>query len=130
MNANLFTKKIEMTKSEAKAAGKIDSAEFNMLKTLRTEYPAFDIEIKIRNTAKKKSDYKGMTYDYMESYISSHDDENKSIMAEFKMLRGMSDEAEAACQEAVPYTKIKQWFLSKYPAIVEFHEKRKSLLVA
>ena len=32
MNANLMTKKIEMSKNEAKAAGKIGTAEFEMLR--------------------------------------------------------------------------------------------------
>ena len=60
-----MTKKIEMSKTEAKAAGKINSEKFNELNTLRTMYPNFEIEIKA-SAAKKKSDYKGLTYDYME----------------------------------------------------------------
>lgn len=130
MNANLLTKKIEMTKSEAKAAGKINSREFDELNDLRTAYPTFAIEVKVRATAKRKSDYKGLTYDYMESYINNHDDENKSIMAEYAMMRGTSAEAEDACAATCSYADIKKWFLSKYPAITEFHEKRKALLVA
>ena len=46
MNANLFARKIEMTKTEAKAAGKINSEKFNELHTLRTMYPTFEIVIK------------------------------------------------------------------------------------
>ena len=45
MNANLMTKKIEMSKTEAKAAGKINSEKFNELNTLRSMYPTFEIEI-------------------------------------------------------------------------------------
>ena len=129
MNANLITKKIEMSKTEAKAAGKINSEKFNELNTLRTMYPAFEIEIKA-SAAKKKSDYKGLTYGYMAKYIASHDDDEQSIMAEFEMLRGTSTEAQEALADSASYKEIKEWFLKKFPAIAEFHEARAKLLVA
>ena len=46
MNANLFTKKIEMTKKEAKTAGKIGSEEFKILRELMEMYPGYEIQIK------------------------------------------------------------------------------------
>ena len=46
MNANLYTKKIEMTKSEAKAAGKIGSEKFEELRQYMTMYPGYEIQIK------------------------------------------------------------------------------------
>ena len=129
MNANLMTKKIEMSKTEAKAAGKINSEKFNELNTLRTMYPTFEIEIKT-STAKKKSDYKGLTYGYMAKYIASHDDAEQSIMAEFEMLRGTSAEAQEALADSASYKEIKEWFLKKFPAIAEFHKKREAALAA
>lgn len=129
MNANLFSCKIEMTKTEAKAAGKINSEKFNELNTLRTMYPNFEIEIKA-SAAKKKSNYKGLTYGYMAKYIASHDDDDKSIMAEFEMLRGTSTEAQEALADSASYKEIKEWFLKKFPAIAEFHKKREAALAA
>lgn len=129
MNANLITKKIEMSKREAKAAGKVNTAEFNELNTLRTIYPTFEIEIKT-SSAKKKGAFKGLTYEYMEKYISTHDDENKTIMNEFKMMRGATDEAKEVLADSLTYTEIKNWFLNKYSAINEFHEKRAAALAA
>lgn len=129
MFANLITKKIEMSKTEAKAAGKLNSEKFNELHTLRTMYPTFEIEIKA-SSAKKKTDYKGLTYDYMMKYIEAHDDEEKSIMAEFEMLRATSDEAKEALAESASYKEIKEWFLKKFPAIAKFHEKREAALAA
>ena len=129
MNANLMTKKIEMSKTEAKAAGKINSEKFNELNTLRTMYPTFEIEIKT-STAKKKSDYKGLTYGYMAKYIASHDDDNKSIMAKFEMLRGTTEEAKEALADSASYKEIKEWFLKQFPAIAEFHKKREAALAA
>lgn len=100
-----MTKKIEMSKTEAKAAGKINSEKFNELHTLRAMYPTFEIEIKV-SAAKKKPDYKGLTYDYMKKYIAAHDDEQKSIMAEFEMLRGTSEEANAMEMIAVSLQRL------------------------
>ena len=129
MFANLITKKIEMSKTETKAAGKLNSEKFNELHTLRTMYPTFEIEIKA-SSAKKKTDYKGLTYDYMTKYIEAHDDEEKSIMAEFEMLRATSDEAKEVLAESASYKEIKEWFLKKFPAIAKFHEKREAALAA
>ena len=126
-----MTKKIEMSKTEAKAAGKINSEKFNELHTLRTMYPTFEIVIKA-SAAKKstKENYKGLTYDYMKKYIAAHDDEQKSIMAEFEMLRGISAEAQEALADSASYKEIKEWFLKKFPAIAEFHKKREAALAA
>jgi len=132
MNANLMTKKIEMSKTEAKAAGKINSEKFKELHTLRAMYPTFEIEIKT-SAAKKtstKESYKGLTYEYMEKYIASHDDDQQSKMAEFEMLRGTSDEAKELLIESASYMEIKEWFLKKFPAIAEFHKKREAALAA
>ena len=46
MNANLMTKKIEMTKTEAKAAGKIGSEEFDKLRQYMEMYPGYEIQKK------------------------------------------------------------------------------------
>ena len=46
MNANLMTKKIEMSKNEAKAAGKIGTPEFEELKNYMAMYPGFEIHNK------------------------------------------------------------------------------------
>ena len=43
MNANLLCKRIEMSKNEAKAAGKLNTPEANLLKAYRKEYPGFEI---------------------------------------------------------------------------------------
>ena len=122
MNANLMTKKIEMSKTEAKAAGKINSEKFNELHTLRTMYPTFEIEIKA-SAAKKKPDYKGLTYGYMAKYIASHDDDEQSIMAEYLTLRGLTEAAKGNLLEPYSYYEMKTWFLKTFPAIAEFHKQ-------
>ena len=66
----------------------------------------------------------------MKKYIAAHDDEQKSIMAEFEMLRGTSEEAKEALADSASYKEIKEWFLKKFPAIAEFHKKREAALAA
>ena len=64
----------------------------------------------------------------MEKYILAHDDENQKIMNEYLELRAMTDEAEDALLESATYQEMKDWFLDKFPAIAEFHQKREELL--
>ena len=53
----------------------------------RRDNPTYKVIVKT-STAKSKESFKGLTYDYMKKYIAAHDDEEKTIMAEFEMLRG------------------------------------------
>ena len=85
MNANLMSKKIEMTKTEAKAAGKPNTAEYNTLLELMNNFPGYQIEI-VKTAAKKVDRFKGLDYDYMKDYIESHDESKLEIFYE---LRGL-----------------------------------------
>ena len=46
------------------------------------------------------------------------------------MMRGATDEAKEVLADSLTYTEIKNWFLNKYSAINEFHEKRAAALAA
>lgn len=113
MNANLMTKKIEMTKTEAKAAGKPNTAEYNTLLELMKSFPGYQIEIV--KSVKKVDRFKGLSFDYMEVYIKSHGEEK---LAEFYELRGL-DESGKKKELAVvaSYGEIKMWFLNEFPEI-------------
>ena len=119
---------IEMSKKEAKAAAKFGSDEYKDLQTARKDYPNFKVVTVTRKSTAKKNPFKGLTYEYMEMYIEKHDDDDKSIMAEYKMLRGLTDEAEEVLAESFTYLEMKDWFLKKFPAIASFHEARAKLL--
>lgn len=113
MHAIIGTKVIEMNKSEAKAAGRFNSEAFNELSALRAAYPDFRIVIK---TTKSKDNMKGLTVNYMEKYISTHDDEDGTIMSEFRVLRGLDEDGNVSeIADAVSYGELKMWFLSVYP---------------
>lgn len=119
---------IEMSKKEAKAAAKFGSDEYKDLQAARKDYPNFKVVTVTRKATAKKNPFKGLTYEYMEMYIEKHDDDDKSIMAEYKMLRGLTDEAEEVLAESFTYLEMKDWFLKKFPAIASFHEARAKLL--
>ncbi len=117
---------IEMSKKFAKAAGEFGSYEYKMLQQVRTENSGFHIAI-VDPKSSKKSFTNGLDYKYMEAYIEKHDDENHSIMNEYKELRGLSDEAKAIGAKSLSYGEIKKWFLEKYPAIEAFYKKREAI---
>ena len=128
MNANIFSRKIEMTKAEAKAAGKIDSEKYNELRRYMKEFPGFEIHIKA--APKRKVEFRDLNYDYMRAYIKKHDDDDGKIMDQYKDLRGLSVQAKEALAEPCSYLEVRAWFLKTYPAIAKFHENREKLLAA
>ena len=130
MTINFRNNSIEMTKKFAKAAARFGSDEYKQLQEARKDYPTFKIVTVSRKPATLRDTYKGLTYEYMEMYIQKHDDAQKSIMAEYLMLRGKTDEAKEALAESCTYLEMRDWFLGKFPAIAEFHEKRAKLLSA
>lgn len=123
MNANLFTKKIEMSKKEAKEAGKLNTEKFHELHSYMTMYPGFEIQIKA--PAKRKVEYRGLDYKYMREYIRKHDDKDGSIMAEFNTLTAQDkkDGKEGSeYLEAAGYMDVREWFLGKFPEIKQHKE--------
>lgn len=118
---------IEISKAFEKAASRFGSDEYNMLRQACNDNPNFRVIVsKRKNTS---SSFKGLTFEYMEKYIASHD-EDGSIMANYKDLRAKSDAAVEACAESFTYREIKDWFLDQYPEIRAFHERRLNLVSA
>jgi len=124
------SRSIEVSKSFNTRASQYGTDEYKALQEVRRDYPGYEVVVVAtrKSTKSNKPSFKGLTYEYMESYISKHDDENNTIMEAYMMLRGMTDEAEDACAETCSYHEIKTWFLNQYPAIAKFHEKREAIL--
>ena len=62
----------------------------------------------------------------MRGYILKHDDEDGTIMAEFRELiaQDKKDKVEGAEHlEAAGYLDVKKWFLAKFPEINEYKEQ-------
>ena len=120
------TKTLEVTKPFAKAASRYGSEAYMKLRSARNDFPDFKVVIRSA-AAKKKDNFKGLTYAYMEKYIAAHDDEKGTAMKKFLDLRGQSDEAKEALAESCSYKEIKTWFLGQYTEINEFHSTRAAL---
>ena len=119
MNANLFSRKIEMTKTEAKAAGKPNTTEYNTLLELMKNFPGFQIEI-VKSAAKNVDRFKGLDTNYMENYIKSHKPE---LLETFYELRGLdADGKRVELAAAATYGEIKMWFLTQFPEIEKLGE--------
>ena len=119
MNANLFSRKIEMTKTEAKAAGKPNTTEYNTLLELMKNFPGFQIEI-VKSAAKKADRFKVLDINYMENYIKSHKPE---LLETFYELRGLdADGKRVELAAAATYGGIKMWFLTQFPEIEKLGE--------
>ena len=107
-------------------ASKFGSPEYNELKEARLDYPTFKVVTVVKKAARPK--FKGLTYEYMEKYISKHDDEAQTIMSEYMVLRAQTEEAEEALAVSASYSDIKNWFFEKYPAGAQFHKTRAQML--
>ena len=127
MTINMKKQTVELTKKEAKAAAKFGTPEYKNLQEARKDYPNFKVVTVTTKAPAKKDNFKGLTYEYMESYIKAH---NEDAMAEYLMLRGLSDEAKENLAEAHSYIQMKKWFLNKFPAIQEYHDNCTKLLAA
>ena len=106
MNANLMTKKIEMSKSEAKAAGKPNTPEYNTLLELMNNFSGYQIEI-VKAASKKADHFKGLNYDYMMNYIKTN---KEALLHTFYELRGLDEKGKkCGVAAAASYGEIKMW---------------------
>ena len=129
MNANIKNRTIEMTKNEAKAAGKLGTDKFNELREYQTAYPTF--KIKIVASHQNSGQFKGLTYEYMKKFIDKCDREDKDeIINKFNELTGAEKKKDKKRDEVnhievASYLDVKKWFLKTFPEIEKFKENQK-----
>ena len=120
------THSLVLTKTFAAKAAIFGTDEYKMLQEARRDYPGY--KVTVGKTKEAKNIYAGLDYDYMEKYIKTHDDDKQSIMNEYLMLRGKSDDALEIQAGSASFLEIRSWFLKTFPAIEEFYSKRAALL--
>lgn len=126
MTINYERKTIEMTKTEAKEAGRPNSEKFDELVKFRSIFPEFTVVVK--NTSVKRDTYKGLDYDYMKRYIEAHDNKEENLIR-FYNLRGLDEKGERNVSiEEHSYGEIKMWFLDTYPEIEKFNDNTNDTL--
>ena len=87
------THSLVLTKAFAAKAAIFGSDEYKMLQEARRDYPDYKVTVGKTKNKEQKNAFAGLDYDYMEKYIKTHDDDKQSIMNEYLMLRGKSDDA-------------------------------------
>lgn len=121
---NEANKTIEVTKAFYKEASNFGTDEYKMLKEARTDFPTFKVIAK--SAGKKNGTFKGLTINYMKTYIKDHEPDN---MKDFNILCGLDENGEKVELAATAtYGEIKSWFLKKYPVFNEYTERVNKLL--
>lgn len=98
---------IEVTKKFYKKSAIFGTQEYCMMREVLRDFPDFNVVVKA--APKSCQTYmKGLTYDYMASYISRVDKDG-SIMRDFEILR-----------QGCSYFEIKNWFMKLFPEVNNF----------
>ena len=118
LKINHAERTITMDRTFAKNAENTMSAEYSHLQSVRRDYPTYTVVRRQIKPNPNKECWKGLTYEYMENYITTHEDgENRIlVLKEFAEMRLIA-ECHSKCHR---YPTIKKWFLAKYSEIAEF----------
>ena len=111
-----------LTKKEMTAARRYDSVAYKKLQDARRDNPGYEVVTVTRTVKTQRETYKGLTYEYMEKYIKTHDDAEKTIWTEYMMYRGTPINPADELPVAYNYNQMKVWFLGKYEEIAKFYE--------
>ena len=118
-------REIVMDRTFAKFAENTMSAEYAHLQQVRRDYPTYTVvKRQIKKNSNKES-YKGLTYEYMETYILSHGTSETRIanLREFNEMRLIAE----CHSKAFRYPVIKAWFLEMYPEVKNFGMKAEAV---
>lgn len=92
------------------------SDEYALLQRIRQDYPTFTVRRRQIKPAANKESYKGLTYEYMRTYIGNHEPEEtrEAVMSE------LEHKIEISKCHSTRYPTIKKWFLEQYPEVAKF----------
>lgn len=107
---DVITNTITISKGFYEASKEFGSEEQKRLADIRKEYPDMTIAVKSTRTGCRKSEYKGLTYDYMRRFIRIMDIDNiitfERVIAHYEAFGYESGKL---------YQCVKEWFLQTYP---------------
>ena len=105
-----ITNTITISRSFYDASKEFGSEEQKQLADIKKEYPHMTIAVKSKRTGSRKSEFKGLTYDYMRRFIRIMDRENivtfEDVIAHYE---------EFGYDSGKLYQCVKDWFLRTYP---------------
>ena len=93
ISISVRSRSLVLSKSFATKASIFGTDEYKMLQEARRDYPGYKVTVGKTKNKEQKNAFAGLDYDYMEKYIKAHDDDKQSIINEYLMLRGKSDDA-------------------------------------
>lgn len=115
---DIATQTIIVSKKFVKAASKVGSPEYDAFQKVKADNENYNVIVReIKKNTEKKT-YAGLDYDYMRSYIMTHEERENIIptLNEFEELVTIS-----RCHSAgYRYPIIKNWFLERYSEIKEY----------
>lgn len=111
-------KQIVMDRTFAKNSADTRSEEYAHLQRVRCDYPTFTVTTRSCRKNESKESYKGLTYEYMEHYILTHENQETvlEVLDEFNELQLIAE----CHSKSRRYPAIKRWFLARYPEVAEF----------
>ncbi len=112
-------KQIILYKWFAEKAKNPKNKEYKMLVEYVKSFPNFEVVIREDiNANSNQEHYKGLTYDYMREYIKRYESEETrdAVLKELDDKLFISE----CHSKAYRYPEIKNWFLKKYPEIVNY----------
>ena len=114
LRLNHTERTIVMDRTFAKFAANTMSAEYAHLQQVRQDYPLYTVVQRHIRKNTKQEHYHGLTYRYMEDYITTHGSaEDRRIYDEKKLI--------SECHsKSFRYPVIKSWFLERFPEIKNF----------
>lgn len=99
-------KTVTITKAFAKAAGIYNSAEYNVMKGLRTDFSDYTIKQKEIAKSSSKKTYANLTYVNMRAYIETQNGD--AMLTKFENVLKLSK------IQSAPYAYVKKWFLETF----------------
>lgn len=112
---NFLSNSIEVSTSFAKKASIYGSTEYLMLTEAQKAHPEYKLTI----LKPKKTVIKGIDYDFMRKYISTHDEHAELLTAFEKLVKGN-----------LSYPEVKAWFIEQYPVFKDCKTKADWILAA
>ncbi len=114
----IMNNQIIIAKSFAKKAYCFGTPEYEMLQTVRRDYPGYAVVQREIKKDTKVDHYKGLNYEYMKWYIGMYETQEKKE----PMLKALEDMiAISKCHSTGKrYATIRNWFLETYPAVKQF----------
>ena len=116
---NHVKKEIVLYRWFAEKAEYPGTSEYKTLIQITNDFPTYSVVVRDKiNQKEGQEHYKGLTYEYMETYIKKYEpkETREAVLKEFEDKLFISE----CHSKGRRYPAIKKWFLEKYPEVAKF----------